>query len=1254
MKKGANMPRYGTLLLLLVALLSAVCHGSEHRLLEPEEWGNLRRYPFFQESAPGWYGLEAHCRAYGAVGKGYAAMIHEGATQRVLTTTLERPLPAGKYKVFISSMGLIWSDQPNVVAVRVGAAQSRVEWTRKASKFTWYEGSVIELAEPAAHVELEVLQFGGKGFAMLYDPASRCIPIDQVYITSDLNATTGPSHLTAAGTQQDRDAQGEAASASEAFRAVNDLATPEPVALPRVELIRLASFDGSENLLPNSSFELGGGDGWSNANNSRNQATHIFTQADHVADAVHGHYALRLPGKGLPNGLQFSRVFHVASDGVYTLSGYMKALEGQKPTARIAIVPLDTKRKLVEAAISAGGQLTGEYQRFTGAGELKAGPVLLAVYGACLLDAVQLELGEQASDFKPRALVEASLSTDQLGHILYSNQPVKLTAWAHNAGAADTEAVLRYRIVDVREQIVAESEVRVAAPAGQTVSQDVVIEPSMRGQFNVVYAAQGRPMAEGELIYSVLPPLPQGMPRHALASNMDNDPASLELMQRMGHKWQLYCKLYVDQPQQLNPKPDDFFWERARAMLTLPKTYGMQTMPALWPNQVPAHLQDLRRSQWDAYGSGLRDMVRFIKNGKPVLFPDLDAWREHCRRVAQNLGDTAYWWTIHDETEMYYSPREFAQIARATSEGFKASGKEVRLSLSCMGDYTEEVIAELDGQVPLAGLGSSSYDYEYWEARKVRYLQQRYGVPWACIGVGVAKSPQFRRTAPFGEPAFGRAVATAQEMVLLAIAQDAKIIGHYTGRLWFDGAMANKDYPLMDYDGTPLVHGYAYSAIPLLVADAEPIEDILLPELGTMVFVYRQAGRLHAVTWANNTPHLDIHWETDPRIWHDVTLVSASGPLAEKVIVADMFGNDRSQRSADDPRRVKSERGAMVFDLDEEPTFLINRGLSDDDFLAMVRGITASPRPIDMRMAFLPDGRGGIDLGVWARNNTGGELRALKLDANFPPNRMLNRTEWTLPRRDGVIGDIPVGGQVWGRIATRIGPNFPVENATYTTWITQPDGSEHRMVDTCWLTVAPALKATIDGQLDEWEKVHPAWMYYTYSWGRFGRHNVQFQAGGEHFKYVHRIDARAAIYAGHHDQHLYLAIRCQDDDPIFAGDAADVLEITLNGEAGALAGSRTLELRPRGPAVDVTWRDGQGPAVVGAMTQSTAADDFGGHKVWTIELAIPLAAVKFSGKEAIGFDVVWHDADHDGNQIFTGTWRWAGRSTGLGTLVLGQ
>ena len=1227
---------------LTVALLPADnVLAAERRTIEAEEFQGLKRYPYFRDHESGWYALEGTCRHYGAPGKGYFAMIHEGATSRIATKMLTKPLPTGEYQVFISSCGLYWADKTNIVAVRIGGVESRIEWDKKrrSFKFRWFKGANITLIQPTTKIELEAVQFGGKGYNHIYETSTRSIPVDQIYLTSDLTEKTGPSiqgyHMITSG--RDEGAQVIAKYDKTVYRNVDVHGTPAAENEPQVTPVVLRSFDGRKNLWPNSSFEGGGSDGWA-TNSGEAKGTYIFSERDHIREApFHGAYCMRFPGN-LPH---FSRVVMVLEKGTYTLSAYARGKRdgGQ---LRLSILPIGAERKIGKAAVTAAATLTSAWQRLSATGELEAGPVILGVYGACDLDALQLEKGAAATTYAPRAAVEATLATPHLGHIMYSNRPVTLTAWASNSGAQDAEVKLRYRIVDVRERLVADASVAIPVPAGRTVSRPVILEPKLRGLFSAVYSAHGgldtpEPVAEGELIYSVLPPIPEGMPRHAVASNMDNVEAVQELMARMGHKWQLYCKLYIDKPQRLCSKPGEFKWGEARKTLTMAGKYGMRTMPALWPGYLPAHLKDPYLSTVESYADK-RAITRWVKH--PTLgFPDLDKWKEYCKEVALNLGDEVQWWTIDDETEMYYSPKEFARITKATVEGFELSGKKMKVTHSCMGDYTEEMLAELGDEVQLGGFGASSYNYEYWDARKVQHLQKRYGLPWSCIGVGSPRMPQFQHSIPGYSSLYNLTARTAREMVFLTLVQDARVIGHYTGRMWMRGSLRNTDYPLMDYDGTPLSHGFTYSCIPLLLANAEPVEDIYLEKLRTVVIVFRQNGQLGACTWANNFHGLDIHWKTEPRHWKDFTLPGAAG----KVLVAGMYGNPRPD--------TKTTDGDLVFDLNEEPTFIFDQGLGDETFLEMLRNARATPRPLELKLAFVPNGQGGVDLGVRATNTTKKAFTGLKLDANFPPNRMVSRTQWMLPESVGAIGDIAAGATSWGRIRTTAEVAFPIENATFTAWLTDNAGVEHPIYDTCWMTVAPRLKPKLDGDLSEWDAVHPAWMHYTYSWGRFGRHIVQFEKNGEHFKYCWRTDARAAIYSAYDDQYLYLAIRCEDDDLVSSGKDGDRLEIKLNPAVGEVKGTKSyvFEMRRR----KLVGPDGIRTASKRRKTQSYHVKD---QKItiWTSEIAIPINGLNARPGSAMGFDVIWHDADRDGKETVTGTWRWAGRSTSLGSLFFGK
>jgi len=434
----------------------------------------------------------------------------------------------------------------------------------------------------------------------------------------------------------------------------------------------------------------------------------------------------------------------------------------------------------------------------------------------------------------------------------------------------------------------------------------------------------------------------------------------------MGHKWQLYCKLKMDYPHRLHPSPDKWNWAPAKRVLTMSKKHGMKTMPCLWPTHVPEHMLDKSMSSDEAFAEKRR-IMRMYGRGKNT-FPDLVKWQQYCQKVAEKLGDIINLWTLEDETEMYYSSEEVANITKATIAGFKASGKDVKVSFSCTPDFTEEILKYMGSTDGIGGLGASSYSFEYWDARKVRYLQEKHNIPWHCIGVGAGiGKKRFNHTLPDYKDIYAKTVSTAQEMIFLTLVQDAKVIGHYSGRLWVRDAMQSTDGPLMNYDGTPLPHGFTYSCIPLLLANAVPIEDIYLDKLDTIVFLYKQDGKLGACTWSNNSPGLDIHWKTEPRSWENFSLQNTAG----KIIIHDMYGNPRKD--------IKQNGDSTVFNLTEEPCFILNNGLSDEQFIRAVRSATANPRELSMQLAFLPDGKGGVKLGIKAKNNTKSVFKNLKL-----------------------------------------------------------------------------------------------------------------------------------------------------------------------------------------------------------------------------------------------------------------------------------
>ena len=1236
------MVKKACLLFLIILLFPLNAHAAERRLIEAEEFDGLVRYPYNNQNAQGWYARESNCRILGASGKGYHAQIHSSATSLTAQKKLSPALQPGKYKVFIRVNGHVWQDKDNAVRLRLGNTPLDFKW-QNLDRFKWLDGKIVNLSSPVDTIFLEAVQFGGKGFKHLYETNDRTLVVDTIYITSDLNEANGPSEEGATQLEIGRELPMEllAKNSVSDHRQVKQSETPEPETAPVASPIILESFDQRKNMWPNSSFEIGGGDGWAAENNPG--YAHIFDEQDHVkGNAVHGDYCRRIPGgsKGM------SRPVLLAEGGIYTLSVFLRGDDTK--AAEISLVrviksndgrPVYINQQKILKVLNIRTQIPMKWKRVYASATFDPGFYVLRVESDadCLIDAVQFEPGRKPTAYLPRARLEAGVATPVIGNILYDDQPTKLTVWLHNSSDKDIISDLKLTVTDVREKTVAAKKVNVTAPAGQTIRQETIIfDPPLRGLFSGYYAANDQTHPEGELIFCVLPAPPDRMPRHALACNMDPLIEVHSLMSRMGHKWQLYCKLKQDWPGNISPKQNKFNWDGITHVLSLAQKIGLQTLPALWPSYVPPHLQDPKLSSPQAVGDGSRDVVRKMTTKGIPPMPDLGKWESYCKEIGLHLADIAPLWAIEDETEMYFSPREFAKILQATVKGFQDSGRSIKTALSCTPDYIDELIEETDGKVLFDVLGGSTYNFEYWESVRVRGLQKQYDRPWFSYGVGQDQQPQMNHSYPGYRQVYASAARTAREMVQLCLVQDAKVIGHYTGRIWSRGGLYNTDFPLMGFDGSPLPHGFSYSCIPLLLANAQPVTDIYLPSLDTLVFVYEQDGQFGAVTWANNSPNLDIHWKTWPRTIKGFR-------LSGDVEVQDMYGNTR-------PNITKDENGIEI-DLTEEPVFILNKGMSKEQFIDMFRKAHADAPVVDMRLAFVPNGKNGVDLGVFVQNNTGHDLSDLKLDADFPSDRMVTKTSWMLPDRQGRIGDIPAGKTALGRIPTIIGLNYPVENATFSVWVTDKD-REYAWYEHCWMTVAGKKSIKIDGDIEDWQGIQPAWIYDTFSWSRFGRAFPHIVSGAENLKFIQRIDARAAIYAGYDATNLYLALDCQDNHSRFEGelDKRDHFIITLKPDftekfSSDDDGALEIEVVPEEGAVRLNGAEGVQSAI--------KLNDQG----YVIELAIPLELVnrgnQLAGK-AVGFDVTWVDADFKGNDQGVCVLRWAGGSRTMGQLFFGE
>lgn len=1236
MKKSAHR----ALCVIAAVVGSSVSHAAEQaalrRYIEAEDCAGLLRYPYDNEDASGWYAREADLRAYGAPGRSFCAAIHENASPegRTMSHELADAIPAGTYRVFLRTVGPRTAAADTVVRVQLGKASVDFRWREGGKRFVWQPGLELALKEPAKTVALTAAEFGGSGHGAMYEPLLRSIWIDTLYISGDLKESAPPNVIA------ERALRGgvslEELGERPSYR-VDDPGpaaqrTPEPKGAVQAKPVLLEAFDGRQNLWPDSSFELGMNGGWASSTGS------VFTDADLSQEApFHGSHCLRVQKNA------FSPPYRLAGPGEVAVSVYVRG-RGGKVMVQLRQVPDNLNlRRLnhggrfnVKTILSASGPASEAWQRISVSGSVSAGWYYLSVIGnEFLVDAVQLERGSQPTPYAPRAELEGALRTGRLANILYDGQRT-LLVWFHNSGDTPKDARLRYRVVDVRESAAAQGvTLPIRVKPGETVKRDVEILPPLRGQFSATYAVGGRKLPEGETVFLVMPEPSDKPTRHQLGANMNLGATALAVHSRMGLKWVLTCKSRElgSASEAVHRKPDEWTWHDGRA--ALPAKYGMGCVPCFWPGRIPEFMAHQETKRY-----------RTTRGHRRPTKPKLDLWRDYVAEVADHYKGHIKQWCVDDEAECSWDPAHFAQVVNATTESVHANVPGVQVGLSAHPDFTEELLCHVPAE-KIDFFGGSTFDFYYWEARKVRRLRERYGKPYYCYGVGNRiPSRTMYHTSYMYEPVYWNAARMARRMVNMSLAQDLTIPGHYAALIRNDGVHSGFNKPLCDYDGTPLAWGGTFGCVGTLLADAVPLGDIALGDTGRRVHLFRVGDRLGAVTWATFVKTYDHWWRPAER-----ELVGLSLPCAQtSVEVLDMYWNPHGQ--------ARWERGALKLDLNEEPTFVMDKTLGESRFREMLGAATAAPRPIGMSMQLVPGRDGAVDLALTVANGSGADLRGVTLDFRNPRGRapFSAAGEWLLRNPVAKVGNLSRGGKKTVRLATVLDGDRPYEDGHVRAILTAEGDVEEAVDD--WLWLVPALRATaspsVDGRLDEWEKRSGAWLFYDWAWALFTRHLIQLHEGGEYFSYPpYRVDARGAFWAAWDAKNLYLATRLEDDQPILAGETSETvrlvvkaggapLEVVLtpraNGSVDTSAGSR-LSARS-----SVTARKGRNGADAKLETIRSV----------NIETAIPWEALgaKPQAGALIGFDLFWTDADREGDEVVAGTLRWAGGANDMGYMLL--
>jgi hypothetical protein len=494
-------------------------------------------------------------------------------------------------------------------------------------------------------------------------------------------------------------------------------------------------------------------------------------------------------------------------------------------------------------------------------------------------------------------------------------------------------------------------------------------------------------------------------------------------------------------------------------------------------------------------------------------------------------------------------------------------------------------------------------------------------------------------------PPYPKAARMARRVVNLLLIQDLLCAGHYAAVFRNYGAHYGLNKPLCDYDATPLPWGATFGCLGSLLADAEPVDHVPLGDTGQLAHVFRIGERYGFVTYATCVADYDQHFRPADREIRRVRFGCAQG----SVDVLDMFWNPRGDAAW--------EGDVLRLDLNEEPVFFLDRSLGREGLMALIAGSRRPPRPCELGIALVP-GReeGRIDLAVTLRNNTGRAMRRVALDLRNPRSSFTTSGEWLLARPYGDAGDVPAGGGTTVRFATVLDGRAPYEGGRIRVHLYSAEGWQPAKDETLWLIPAARVEAAVDGRLDEWRHRTAAWLAYVWTVMPMGRFQVQFHENAEHFSYPsYGLDARAMVWAGYDDAHLYLALRIEDDQPLLSRESGERLRLVLDTGDGPAA----FELAPL-PNGEVAVSGPGAEAVRARCRQESEIIHDGAALAETtirpvlLEAALPWSVVGGPPEPGsiLGFDLFWTDVDEEDGERVGGTLRWAGGAERGGWLRL--
>ena len=375
---------------------------------------------------------------------------------------------------------------------------------------------------------------------------------------------------------------------------------------------------GGRNLVPNGSFEVGAG-GWSSMGTGTGWGNLAGLHATvETADQMpHGKRFLRIPlGGDRTPVLYFDYYEPVVRRELRPLAASLGWIPLEKGAAYTLSCDLRAGRDGVPAVLGlragdpAGARrdyqqavtLAKEWKRyaFTFRPECRYGFVFV---GPNLqrdervdvdVDAVQLEKGDKATDFEPRAAVEFALEPSQPGGVFVAGEPAQLALRLCNHGRTPAHATVRFDVKDYADRLVAWPDAAADLPPGQTMERALPLPPEWQGYYRVRATLEAAGRTESAEVRLARVPRRTADDsvcgiNHAFASA-----GLIHIASKAGVTWYRDWSLKW---QHVEPARGEFRWDVADVQIDRVLREGVKVLPMLppfpsadWSSEAPAGL----------------------------------------------------------------------------------------------------------------------------------------------------------------------------------------------------------------------------------------------------------------------------------------------------------------------------------------------------------------------------------------------------------------------------------------------------------------------------------------------------------------------------------------------------------------------------------------------------------------------------------------------------------------------------------------